>query len=332
MSKIKTGVLGYGFSAKVFHIPFLNAHDEFELTAITQRTGDEAQLEHPQAIIYRDYELMLDDDQIDLIIITTPSHMHFEHAKMALNKGKHVLVEKPYTATYKEALALNALAKEQGKVITVYQNRRYDGDFLTLKDIVNRSNENTYELDVTWDRFKIVNDNTWKAAGLPASNQLYDLGTHLLDQMLCLFGKPITLNGQVRKLREGTKIVDYFYINLNYEHTVVRLKSTMTAVKPDERYKMHTTKGTYYFHEMGEQEHQLIAGMTPDNPDYGDNASYDFYSIDGNKTSRQVVKGNYLNYYSKLADAINNNDELPVSHEDAALLIKYIEDIMTTEM
>ncbi|MCI2285626.1 Gfo/Idh/MocA family oxidoreductase [Colwellia sp. MSW7] len=167
--------------------------------------------------------------------------------------------------------------------------------------------------------------------GLP-SNQLYDLGTHLLDQMLCLFGQPVNLNGQVRKLRQGTKIVDYFFLNLNYKDKVVRLKSTMTAIKADERYKMHTSKGTYYFHEMGEQEHQLIGGMTPKSPEYGDNATYDFYDIDGNKESIQVIKGNYLDYYSKLADAINNDGELPVSHEDAALLIKYLEDVMKTEM
>ncbi len=168
---------------------------------------------------------------------------------------------------------------------------------------------------------------------MAASNQLYDLGTHLLDQMLSLFGKPKTLDGQVRKLRQGSKIVDYFYLNLNYVDKVVRIKSSLVAMKADERYKMHTSKGSYYFHVMGEQEHQLLAGMTPDHPDYGgDNASYDYYDLEGNKSSIQVAKGNYLAYFTQLADAINNGGEPPVSCEDAAMLIKHLEDVMKTEI
>lgn len=324
MTKIKTGVVGYGFSGRIFQCPFIEAHDGFELCAIVERHSDQSKKDYPNIVLYRSFEAMLEDAMIELIVLSTPSYLHFEQASLALKAGKHVLVEKPYTATYEQAIALNQLAKEVNKTITVYQNRRYDGDFLTIAKMI-EDGVKIYEYDATWDRFVPDVDDRWKEAGLEASDLKYDLGTHFLDQALTLFGEPQNFQGVTGKFRPGTKIVDYFSMTLKYEDKVVRLKSSLFAPKADLRYKLQTNKGTYHFHEMGEQEHQLLAGMTPDDPAYGDNAYYDCYDYDGNHSKDQVIKGSYMDYFTKLYQAIREGGAPPVTPEEAARLIKYLE-------
>lgn len=326
MRKIKTGVVGYGFSGKVFQCPFIEAHNDYELAAVVQRHGDESKKDYPNIELYRDYEKMLKDDTIELVVISTPNHLHFDQAKLALEYDKHVLIEKPFATSYEKALELNALAKEKGKVITAYQNRRYDGDFLTIKKMIDEG-VHIYEYEAVWDRFVPEFEDTWKESGDAGSDLLFDLGTHYLDQALTLFGEPTEFSGTMHKLRAGTKINDYFSIQLVYPDKVVRLKSNMIAAKSDIRYKIHTNKGTYHFYEMGEQEHQLLAGMKPDDPEYGDNANYDRYDYEGVKTSRQVEKGNYLGFFTQLKEAIRDGGEPPVTPEEAARLIKYLSSI-----
>ncbi len=324
MKKIKTGVVAYGFSGKTFQCPFIEAHDAFELTAVVQRHGDEAKEDYPAITLFRDYEELLANEEIELIVISTPAHLHYAHALRALEAGKNVVVEKPFAATVEEALHLEALAKEKGKVITAYQNRRFDGDFLTVQQLV-KEGVKIYEFEAVWDRFvPAVDENDWHEQGHQGADLLFDIGAHYVDQVLSLFGEPESYHGNVKILRPNGKIADYFSIEFAYADKIARVKSCMHAAKSDVRYKIHTDRGTYYFYVMGEQEHQLIAGMTPDNPDYGDNAMYDLFDNDGNKTSHQVVKGNYLMYFTMLADAIRTGGKPPVSTADAVRLIKYL--------
>jgi len=327
MKKIKTGVLAYGFSGRIFQCPFIEAHEDFDLTAVVQRHGNEAKEDYPNIQLLRDYKEMLSDETIELIVVSTPAHLHYEHAMMALEAGKHVVIEKPFATTLEEAEALVAKAKAKDRVLVAYQNRRFDGDFLTLKELIQKGLK-IYEYEAIWDRFvPEIDESDWHEQGHKGSDLLYDLGTHYLDQALTLFGQPKSYKAYAKKLRPHTKVVDFFSIELEYEDKMVRLKSCLHAAKPDMRYKVHTNQGTYHFYEMGEQEHQLLAGMTPDDPDYGDKAYYDHYDYEGNKTSHQVIKGNYLMYFTKLADAIRNGGEPPVSTEDAIRLIGYLEAI-----
>ena len=327
MNKIKTCVVGYGFSGKIFQCPFIEAHEDYELTAVVQRHGAESKEDYPNIDLYRDFETMLKNDEIELVVISTPNHMHYNQAVMALEYGKHVLIEKPFATSYEEAIALNKLAKEKGKVVTVYQNRRYDGDFLTIKNMIDLG-VHIYEYEAVWDRFvPEFDDNNWKESGDAGSDLLFDLGTHFLDQALTLFGEPTEFDGTLHKLRAGTKIKDYFSIQMVYPDKVVRLKSNMIAAKSDIRYKVHTDKGTFHFYEMGEQEHQLLAGIKPDDAEYGDNANYDQYDYEGVKTSHQVIKGNYLGFFTKLKEAIREGGEPPVTPEEAARLIKLLSSI-----
>ena len=327
MKKIKTGVLSYGFSGKIFQCPFIDAHEAFELSAVVQRHGNSAKEDYPSITLYHTYEAMLDDDSIELIIVSTPAHLHFEHAKLALDHNKHVVIEKPFSPTYAEAQKIEALAKEKGKVAVAYQNRRYDGDFLTIKGLVEDPNVRIYEFEAVWDRFVPMIESDWHEAGHLGADLLFDLGPHYLDQALTLFGQPESWHGRAKKLREGSQIIDYFSIELNYDDKIVRLKSTMMAPHPDIRYKIHTNKGTYYFYEMGEQEGQLIAGMKPNDPDFGDNAYYDLYDFQGNKSRHQVVRGNYMAYFTQLAKAIREGGQPPVKVGDATRVIKYLDEM-----
>lgn len=321
MNKIKTGVIGYGFSGKIFQCPFIEAHEAFELAAVVQRHGDTAKEDYPNISLYRDYKDMIKDETIDLVVVSTPAHLHFEQAKAALEMNKHVLIEKPFATSLEEATALQRLAAHHGKLVIAYQNRRFDGDFLTIKKIVEDPNERVLEFDAVWDRNKPDTDDSWHETGLQGCGLLYDLGPHYLDQALALFGEPEAFYGVCKMLREGSKVIDYFNMTLAYSDKVVRLKSTLSAAKEDIRYKLHTNKGTYHFYEMGEQEHQLIAGMKPNDPDYGDNAIYDFYDYEGNKTSRRVEKGNYLEFYTQLSEAILKGGKPPVTTEASVALI-----------
>jgi scyllo-inositol 2-dehydrogenase (NADP+) len=323
MKKIKTGVVGYGFSGRIFQCPFVEAHDDFELSAVVERNSNDSIKDYPNITLYKDYQDLLNDDEIELIIISTPNHLHFKQAKLALEHDKHVLIEKPYTATYEEALELNALAKEKGKVSLPYQNRRFDGDFLTVKKLIN-DGVKIFEYEAIWDRFVPIVKEGWQESGLPSNNLLFDLGTHYLDQTLQLFGEPEDFHKITHKLRKDSKIIDHFTMMLTYKDKVVRLKSTMVAAKSDIRYRIHTDKGTFHFYEMGEQEHQLLAGMKPDDENYGDNAVYHQYDYEGNKIERVVEKGNYLMFFSELADAIRNNGRPPVTPDEALKVIKYL--------
>lgn len=328
MKPIVTGVLGYGFSGRIFHCPFVHAHDYFRLKTVVQRNSDSALKDYSYVNIVKEYDDMLNDPDIELVIVTTPSHLHFEHAKMALEKGKHVLVEKPYTATYKEALALNRIADEKGLFISAYQNRRYDGDFLTMKKLKeNGSLDKIYEMSMTWDRFAEVRVHSWKEGGLEGADLVYDLGSHLLDQALTLFGQPKDFHSKSKVIREGSLIKDWFAMELDYGSFVLRIKSTLGATYKEPRYTIQTNKGSYQFHKMGEQEIQLLDGMKPLDANYGDNAMYDIYNLDGTIDHKQVEKGNYLMYYTQMAKAIREGAAPEVTKEEAALLIKYLEKI-----
>lgn len=327
MKPIKTGVVGYGFSGRIFQCPFIKHNPSYELTAILQRHGNSSKEDYPNIIQYRDYDEMLNNTELDLIIISTPAHLHFEHAMKALKAHKHVLIEKPFATTKKEAKTLVETAQAVKKRVTVYQNRRFDGDFLTIKNLIDEG-VTIFEYIATWDRNDLKVDlEDWHEQGLMGSDLLYDLGTHWLDQALHLFGDPAHIYGVAKQLRPGSKINDYFSIELHYPDKMVRLKSCMHAAHPDVRFKLHTDQGTYYFYKMDEQENQLLAGKRPWDDDYGDTSYYDHFDWDGHKTSKQIVKGDYTIYFDLLAKAIQSDGPLPVSTDDAIKVIGILEDI-----
>ena len=265
---IRTAVLGYGLACKVFHAPFISAVPGFELTAIVQRRGDEAAADYPGVNILRTIEEAIDDPTINLIVVATPNDTHFDLALRALQAGKHVVIDKPFAATSEQARALITAAHHAGKIVAPFHNRRYDGDFLTVRKLrADAALGRIVTIESHFDRFRpIQRPNTWKEASGPANGMLFDLGPHLVDQALALFGTPSAITASVRSDRDETAIEDAFIIVLDYGGTAANrylrytCQATMLAADPAPRFTVHGTAGSYVKYGVDPQEAALVSG------------------------------------------------------------------------
>ena len=233
---IRAAVIGFGNGGRTFHTAFISAVLGLDLAAIVQRKGDEAAQAYPNAKIYRSVEEMLADESIQLVSVTTSNQTHFELGRQCLNAGKHTVIDKPFALTSAEAAELIAVARERKLVLSAFQNRRWDGDFKTVRNIL--KSEVLGRLVVFeshYDRFRQeLRLGTWKESGLYGGGQLYDLGTHIIDQALYLFGAPATITADIRTDRDQALNDDAFDIRLHYigeteKNLTVWLRSTMTA-------------------------------------------------------------------------------------------------------
>ena len=209
---IRAAVLGFGLAGKVFHCPFISAVPGLQLTSIVQRKGDEAAQAYPSARILRSADEAFRDPNIDLIVVATPSETHFDLAAQALQAGKHVVVDKPITSSSKSAHALVSLSKVHSRILAPFHNRRWDGDFLTLRKLLSEGTlGRVVEIVSRFDRYRpLQRPNTWKEVASPATGFLYDLGPHLVDQALTLFGPPARITASIRHDRDRTDIDDAF--------------------------------------------------------------------------------------------------------------------------
>ena len=313
LQKIRVGVVGFGISAKVFHLPFITIlPDHFELVSILQRKGDEAKAAYPQARIVRTIEEMLSDDTIDLVVITTPNDTHFPYAKKALDAGKHVVLEKPFANTTEEARALVEVASRSGKVLSVYQNRRYVSDFRTIKEILDRKLlGDIHEFEAHYDRYRAeARPTAWREAPLPGSGILYDLGAHIIDQALCFFGMPAHINADIRLQRPHARVDDFFNIWLDYGFNKVILHAGMLIREPGPRYMVHGTQGSFIKYGEDPQEARLRAGDLPVGEDWGKEPE-NIYGLLHTETDGKIIKerypslkGSYADYYLDLYDSI----------------------------
>jgi predicted dehydrogenase len=263
---ISTAVISHGISARTFHIPFIIADSGFSLDMILERSGDTAQKQYPNIKIARTFQEVLDDREIELVVICSPNETHFPYAKAALLAGKHVVVEKPFTNTSAEAKELIALSASTGKVCSVYHNRRYVTDFLTMKKIIEDGLlGEPREFFAHYDRYR-PDPRTyglWREQELPGSGIFYDLGPHLIDQALMLFGMPTSINADIRRMKSYSKVDDYFDLRLEYENLIVTLHASMLVREMGPRYMIHGTKGSYIKSGEDPQEEMLKAGIKP---------------------------------------------------------------------
>ncbi|MBA4166935.1 MAG: Gfo/Idh/MocA family oxidoreductase, partial [Chitinophagaceae bacterium] len=227
--KIKVGVAGYGMSAKLFHIPFVTTVEGYEFTTILERSKSESKKKFPQVKIVRTIDELVSSPDTDLIVVTTPNDTHFEYASKALKAGKHVVLEKPFTNTIEEAKELIAVARSSGKILSVYHNRRYVSDFLTIRDILSKKLlGDVHEYSCNFDRYRSeAKPQAWREEPKPGSGILYDLGSHLIDQALVLFGLPKTITAAIRAQRPHSMVDDYFNIWLDFGFTRAILHSSM---------------------------------------------------------------------------------------------------------
>ena len=331
--KIITAIVGFGMSAEYFHAPFINANPNFILKKIVERKTGKSKQVYPHINIVRSYEEILNDPGIELIVITTPNSTHYEMGKQALLAGKHVVIEKPFTRSSIEAGELIDIAEEKEKVLAVYQNRRWDGDFLTVKKIIREKPlGELVEYRSHFDRYRnFIKPSSWKEEGTAGTGLLYDIGPHLIDQALNLFGKPETIFADLRVQREGSKIIDNFELILSYGKLKVILNSGFLYLHPLTRFALFGTEGAFIKNGLDPQEDMLKKEGYTNSPEWGKepgNLWGVLYSQAGGIEHQRKIKtaaGCYQKFYENIFDAIVNDAPLAVKPEEAYTTIRIIE-------
>lgn len=323
---ITTGLLAYGMSGKVFHAPFIHTHPGFSLYAVTERHHKNAVKDYPGIQSYNTIDDLLHDEEIELVIINTPNFTHFDYAKKALQNGKNIIVEKPFAATVKEAEELYNLAEQVGKKIFVYQNRRWDSDFLAVKKIIaDGSLGKLSEVHFRFDRYRAsIGPKSFKEEPIAASGLQYDLGPHLLDQVISIFGTPLSYHKILGKNRINTQVDDYFSIHLSYPDSVnvfVHANMMVTAVQP--AFVVHGRNGSLVKPRADVQEEQLLKGISPSEDNYGKEeknkeAILTLINAEGNRHETLISseKGNYLPLFSAVHRSLTTGEPYPVKKEE----------------
>ena len=349
---IRTAVIGYGLAGRVFHCPFVHAVPGLELTAIVVSNPDRAaaaKAAYPDATILAKAEEAFNDPNIDLIVIGTPNDTHFALAQTALNANKHVVVDKPMTTSADEARTLITLAAEKGKILAPYHNRRYDTDFLTIRKLLTEGTLGRItQVNAHFDRFRpLVRPNTWKESGFE-NGLLFDLGPHLVDQALALFGLPVRVTCTDTTIRDVTDIDDYVSVVFEYDTKLengetrplrYECHATMLAADPAPRFRVHGTLGSYVKQGLDPQEQALIKGTRP--PEMGSaelwlpepesawgtltTATKLTEPVEFSRQPYPSVTGDYRLYYANVRDAINGAAPLAIPSEDAYRVIRLLD-------
>lgn len=325
---IKMAIIGYGFSAKTFHIPFISGLPEFELAAISSSQRDAVVQDWPSVAHYTSADDLLENSDAELVVITAPNDVHFDLANKALENNKHVVLEKPFVTNIADGEVLIALAAEKERVLSVYHNRRWDGDFLTVKKMIEEKRIGEVKcFESHFDRFRPEVRQRWRELSTNGGGILFDLGSHLIDQALELFGVPDAITAQCLMMREGSSNVDYFNVVLHYPDQLTTLHGDLFSAGPNKRFSVKGDKGSYEKYGMDPQEGRLVAGVSPTDANWADETAEQyghFYNADTTETVA-TERGGYQQYFLEMANAIRLNTKPPVSAEDALWNIKLIE-------
>jgi predicted dehydrogenase len=330
---IPVGLVGFGIAGRTFHAPVIRAVPGLHLSCIVQRTGDSAHEKYPDVRVVRNIDELLADETIRLVVIATPNASHFEFARQCLVAGRDVVVDKPFTNTSSEAHELDQLARSEGRVLSVFQNRRWDGDFLTVRKLIGSGTLGRLALfESHYDRYRLARrPNQWRETTGPGSGVLFDIGPHLVDQALVLFGTPEAIAADVRIEREDAVVDDAFDIMLRYPKLSVSLRATMLACTPGPRFVLNGTLGTYIKYGMDPQEDALKAGGQPGTPGWGeeDESRWGTLALAAeNGIVRQPVRtepGDYREFYANVRDAILLKAPLAVTAQHGAQVICLLE-------
>jgi len=333
MQKLKTALLSYGMSGKVFHAPFLELHPGFELLGSWERSKKLIQEDYPQAKSFPSLESILEDKTIDLVIVNTPIDTHFEYAKKALLAGKHVIVEKAFTSNVAEAQELATLSKEKNLKLSVFQNRRWDSDFKTLKQIMEKKLlGEIVEAEFHFDRYNpVLSSKVHKETINSGSGIMKDLGPHIIDQALYLFGLPNAVFADIRITRALSVVDDYFDILLYYPDFRVRLKAGFFVREPIPSYVIHGKKGSFLKSRGDVQEDELKLGKKPNLTTWGIEKEGQegllHTEIDGKISKEKVptLQGNYYDFFEGVYQAIVNDKLEPVTAQDGVNVMRIIE-------
>ena len=327
---IRVGLIGYGYASKTFHAPLIAGTPGMALAAVSSSDATKVHADWPTVPVVSEPKHLFNDPNIDLIVIPTPNDTHFPLAKAALEAGKHVVVDKPFTVTLSQAREQDALAKSLGRLLSVFHNRRWDSDFLTVKALLSEGTlgEITF-FESHFDRFRPQVRNRWREQAGPGSGIWYDLAPHLLDQAVNLFGLPVSMTVDLAQLRPGAQTTDYFHAILSYPQRRIVLHGTMVAAAESARYIIHGTRGSYVKFGLDPQEDRLKNGERLPQEDWG----YDMRDGVVTKAEGETLveetlltsPGNYPAYYAAVRDALNGTGENPVPASQAIQIMELIE-------
>ena len=330
---IQTAIVGYGLSGRYFHAPFLHVHPGFRVIKVLERKGETSKEFFPKAEVVRDLESIINDPKIHLVVIATPNDLHYPMVKSCLQKGKHVVIEKPFTLTSKEADELVSLADKKKLKIFVYHNRRWDGDFLTIQKLLKSGALGEInEFEAHFDRYRPkLTTRLWREEEKNGGGVLYDLGPHLIDQALQLFGKPDKLFAKIEAQRKSGKVDDYFRLVLAYGKMKAILTAGMLVKDLGPRYIIHGIIGSFVKYGIDPQEGELRKGELPGSEMWGIEdpdkwglvtIDYDDMNIHG---SVETEHGNYMGFYSNVYDVITKKAVMAVKPSEARNVIRIIE-------
>jgi scyllo-inositol 2-dehydrogenase (NADP+) len=304
---IRVGLIGYGLAGAVFHEPLIRACKGLELAGV---------------LTSRDHPLRVDTaeqlfDRCSLVVLAPPNDSHFPLAQAALEQGKHVVVDKPFTVTVEEADALIALARDARRILTVFHNRRWASDFLTVRNLLPRLGE-PFLVEAHWDRFRPQVRQRWREQPGAGAGLLADLGPHMIDESVQLFGMPQTVSADIFAQRPGASVDDYFDVTLHYGARRACLRASSLVSAPRPRFAVHGTGGSFVKHGLDPQESQLQAGMDPRDPRFGLEERTGTLTLpDGSVEQVPSERGRYLDFYVAVVAAIRDGEPPPVDPADA---------------
>jgi len=328
MKKLKTGLVGYGSVAEKMHAPLIHTSPHMELYGVVERNQQRSKERYEHVRIFKSLDDLLEIADLDLVVIATPNEYHFEQANQALNAGKHVLVDKPITVNSADAIILDQLAKEKGLILSVFQNRRWDGDFLTIRKLIQ---ENTLgrivHFESHFDRFRPEPKDNWREKEVPGSGILYDLGSHLIDQALLLFGKPDWVYAEILKQRKDVLADDFFDVSMMFGEVKVRLTASIFVNTVLPKFMVLGEKGTYIKYGLDVQEQALKEAKLPIGPAWGVEPEENWGKIylEDKHVAYPTLNGDYRQIYQNVAQAILTNDPVVVTAEQAIDCLKVIE-------
>ena len=328
---LRVALIGYGFVGKTFHAPLIKAVEGLQIAVVSSRHPDKVLPDLPHARVVANPEEAVCDSAIDLVVIASPNETHFPLAAAGLRAGKDVVVDKPFTVTLAEARELAELALEKGRLLSVFQNRRWDSDFLGARAILEGGRlGDVLHFESHVDRFRPEVRVRWREMPGPGAGLWYDLGPHLVDQALQLFGLPQAIGANLARQRVRAQTDDWFHVLLHYDRLRVILHGSLLVAGGTPRLAMHGTRGSWLKNGMDVQEQQLISGITPGQPGWGEDPGGGLLYEGSSQPPSElpVPKGDHRQYYFRIRDAIRQQADNPVPPAQAVAVMAALETVI----